>query len=307
MAPPQEHNITAMGRRLTRRSLLTGITAVGAVGTLGLTGCSRVSTGDTKKGGDLLERLRAQGFVRVGIAGEPPFGYIDSDGELTGEAPKIAEAVFKRLGIDKIQPVPTEFGSLIPGLANMQFDVVSAGMYITPERCDKVIFSDPTYEMLDAFIVKKGNPKKLHDYQDIVRTGAKLASGTAYAEIDYAIGNGIKRSDITVLPDQLAGLLAVEQGRADAFAGTSVTVRTVLEQTKSKLVESNKPFQPMIGDEPQIGAGGFAFRPNETTLRDAFNRELHQLKRSGELLEIVKPLGFTRTEMTDLTAKELCS
>jgi len=306
MVPPRGNDNRTSGRPLKRRSLLAGMATAGAVGTLGLTGCSKVASGDTGNGGDLLARLRAQGSVRVGIAGEPPFGYIDSDGELTGEAPKIAEAVFKRLGTDNIQPVPTEFGSLIPGLNNMQFDVVSAGMYITPERCAEVIFSDPTYEMLDAFIVRKGNPKNLHTYEDVVKAGAKLATGAAYAEIDYAIGNGIERSELTILPDQLAGLLAVEQGRVDAFAGTSVTVRGVLEQSKSAKVESNKPFQPEIDGEPQIGAGGFAFRPVETNFRDAFNRELHKLKQSGELLRIVRPLGFTKTEMTDLTAKELC-
>jgi polar amino acid transport system substrate-binding protein len=170
-----------------------------------------------------------------------------------------------------------------------------------------VIFADPDYEVLDAFIVAKGNPKKLSRYADIKKTGAKLASGAAYAEIDYAVDAGVKRDDISVLPDQLAGLLAVEQGRADAFAGTSLTVRNVIEQTKSGKVEMTKPFLPELEGKPAHGAGGFAFRPGETKLRAAFNAELHKMKRTGELLRVVKPFGFTETEMTKLTAKELCS
>ena len=42
--------------------------------------------------------------------------------------------------------------------------------------------------MRDAFIVRKGNPKNLHTYEDIAEKGAKLATGIGYAEIDYAEG-----------------------------------------------------------------------------------------------------------------------
>lgn len=293
-------------RPLRRRSFLAGST-LAAVGLGGLSvGCSRVSTADAKDGGNLLERLRKQGTVRLGIAGEIPFGYIDKNGDLTGEAPELAKVIFKRLGVEKVQPVPTEFSSLIPGLNSQQFDVISAGMFINPERCQQVIFADPDYEVLDAFIVAKGNPKKLNTYADVKKSGAQMASGTAYAEIEYAVDAGIPRDDIQVYPDQLAGLLAVAQGRADAFAGTSLTVRRVIEQTGNNKVESSKPFLPQVDGEDAHGAGGFAFRPGETRLRDAFNRELHKMKDSGELLRVVKPFGFTETEMTDLTAEELC-
>lgn len=245
-------------------------------------------------------------MVRLGIAGEIPFGYIDRDGAFTGEAPEIAKVVFRRLGVERVQPVPTEFGSLIPGLRARQFDVVSAGMYVTPTRCAQVLFSDPDYQMRDAFIVARGNPKNLHRYEDIVRTGAKLATGTGYVELDYAIDAGVDRDSIRVLPDQLAGLLAVEQGRVDVFAGTSITIQNVVKQTGSQLVEATEPFQPMLGGKPAIGAGAFAFHPAERPLRDAFNRELLELRRSGELLKIVEPFGFTTAEMTELTARELC-
>lgn len=275
-----------------------------AVGALGAAGCSRVATASTKKGGDLLDRLRAQGVVRLGIAGEVPFGYIDKSGELTGEAPELARVIFKRLGVDKVQPVPTEFGSLIPGLNSQQFDVVAAGMYVNPERCAQVIFADPDYQMLDSFIVRKGNPKGLHTYRDIVAKKAKFATGTGYAEIQYAVEAGYKESDILIVPDQVAGLNAVEAGRVDVFAGTAVTVRDVVK--KSARAEATKPFAPLVKGTPHIDGGAFAFRPTETGLRDAFNTELHKLKKSGELLRILRPFGFTRSEMTDLTAKELC-
>ncbi|MCZ4514281.1 ectoine/hydroxyectoine ABC transporter substrate-binding protein EhuB [Streptomyces sp. ActVer] len=277
---------------------------VAAFGALGAAGCSRVATASGKDGGDLLDRLKAQGVVRLGIAGEIPFGYIDKNGKLTGEAPELARVIFKRLGVDSVQPVPTEFGSLIPGLNSQQFDVVAAGMYINAERCEQVIFSDPDYQMLDSFIVRKGNPKNLQDYKDVVESKAKFATGTGYAEIQYAVDAGYKESDILIVPDQVAGLNAVEAGRVDVFAGTALTTREVVK--KSRKTESTKPFAPLVDGKPQVDGGGFAFRPTETGLRDAFNVELRKLKESGELFRILQPFGFTKNEMTDMTAKELC-
>ncbi|MFJ9560514.1 ectoine/hydroxyectoine ABC transporter substrate-binding protein EhuB [Streptomyces fuscichromogenes] len=303
MARPLRNDTDTSGQdsRHTRRAVLTGAAAVGA---LAATGCTRVATAAGVDGGDLLQRLRAQGVVRLGIAGEIPFGYIDKDGRLTGEAPELAKAVFKRLGVDRVQPVPTEFGSLIPGLNSQQFDVVAAGMYVNPERCEQVIFADPDYQMLDSFVVRKGNPKGLHDYRDIVAKKAKFATGTGYAEIQYAVEAGYKESDILIVPDQVAGLNAVEAGRVDVFAGTAVTVRAVVK--KSAKAEATEPFAPLVDGKPHVDGGAFAFRSAETRLRDAFNGELRRLKQSGELLRILRPFGFTKAEMTDLTAKELC-
>nr|WP_203621626.1 MULTISPECIES: ectoine/hydroxyectoine ABC transporter substrate-binding protein EhuB [unclassified Streptomyces] len=285
--------------------MLAGVAALGAVGALGAAGCSRVATASAENGGDLLDRLRAQGVVRLGIAGEIPFGYIDRDGELTGEAPELARVVFERLGVAKVQPVPTEFGSLIPGLNSQQFDVVAAGMYVNAERCAQVIFADPDYQMLDSFVVRKGNPKGLHDYRDVVAKKAKFATGTGYAQIQHAVAAGYEESDILIVPDQVAGLNAVEAGRADVFAGTALTTREVVK--KSAKAEATEAFAPLVDGKPQVDGGAFAFRPTETKLRDAFNTELHKLKKSGELFRILRPFGFTKDEMTDLTAKELCA
>ncbi|MDX2594721.1 MULTISPECIES: ectoine/hydroxyectoine ABC transporter substrate-binding protein EhuB [Streptomyces] len=306
MAPPLGNDVHTIRseHRHSRRSVLAGAAALGALGALGATGCARVASASDENGGDLLDRLRAQGVVRLGIAGEIPFGYIDKDGRLTGEAPELAKAVFKRLGVARVQPVPTEFGSLIPGLNSQQFDVVAAGMYVNAERCEQVIFADPDYQMLDAFIVRKGNPKGLHSYRDVVAKKAKFATGTGYAEIQYAVEAGYKESDILIVPDQVAGLNAVEAGRVDVFAGTALTVREVVK--KSGKAEATKPFAPLVKGKPHVDGGAFAFRPTETRLRDAFNVELRKLKKSGELFRILRPFGFTEAEMTDMTAKELC-
>src|SRR5512142_2320672 len=65
---------------------------------------------------DSLDRVKKQGFIRIGFANEAPYGYATPDGKLTGEAPEVAKAVLAKMGINEVDGVLTEFGSLIPGL-----------------------------------------------------------------------------------------------------------------------------------------------------------------------------------------------
>jgi polar amino acid transport system substrate-binding protein len=281
--------------------------ALGVVGAGAVAGCARVSTADATDGGNLLERLRKQGTVRLGIAGEIPYAYIDKDGRLTGEAPRVAGEIFKRLGVPHTEPVPIDFGSLIPGLRSNQFDVIAAGMFINPQRCAQILFSDPDYQVQEALIVPKGNPKKLRVYTDIARAGATMGVATGGIEIQYAESSGVRSGRIQIYNDQLSGLEGIEAGRMDCFAGTSLTLRSLLATGHHPKVELTEPFIPVIHGKKQYGAGGYGFRPGETRLVAAFDEQLHRLRASGELLRLIAPFGFTRTEMTTLTAKELCA
>jgi polar amino acid transport system substrate-binding protein len=293
---------------IRRRSLLAGVAALGAVGALGATtGCSQVDISGATDGGHLLDDLRSKGTVRMGIAGEPPYSSINDQGELTGEGPAVAHAIFQRLGVKGFEPVPVDFNALVPGLHSFQYDVIVAGMFINKARCQAVLFSDPDYESKDAFLVPKGNPKKITSYADIAKGKFRMGTGIGYAEYDYAIGNGVSKSAIQPYGDQIGGMEALEAGRIDCFAGTALTMIEALKTGDHPKVEMTEVFTPKIKGKPQRDGGGYGFRHGETNLRDAFNRELQKMKKSGELLRIAKPYGFTEEFMTDLTAKELCA
>jgi polar amino acid transport system substrate-binding protein len=203
--------------------------------------------------------------------------------------------------------VPIDFGSLIPGLRSNQFDVIAAGMFINPPRCEQILFSDPDYQVQEALIVPKGNPKKLHVYSDIAHAKATMGVATGGIEIQYAKSSGVPSSKIQIYNDQLSALEGIEAGRMDCFSGTSLTLRSLLATGHHPKVEITEPFIPVIDGKKQYGAGGYGFRPGETRLVDAFDAELHKMRDSGELLRLIGPFGFTKTEMTTLTAKELCA
>ncbi|MEV6236677.1 ectoine/hydroxyectoine ABC transporter substrate-binding protein EhuB [Lentzea sp. NPDC051838] len=276
-------------------------------GLLTITGCSTVDLGAERNGGNLLDRLRASGQVRMGFANEAPYGYVNRDGVLTGEAPEVGKAIFRRLGINRFVPALSDFGSLIPGLRAGLFDVIAAGMFITPARCEQILFSDPDYNAPEALLVRSddaGGPRTLEDFaqRDQLRLGVLLGS----VEVDVAAGYGIPADRVVTFASQAGAIDGVLAGRADGLLLTAISLRDALSRRPGAALQLTEPFVPVIDGVPQYGAGGYGFRPDQRELRDAFNEELTELKTSGELLEIVKPFGFTESEMTDLTADRLC-
>lgn len=269
------------------------------------------SSGNTIMGtSTTLERVRKQGVVRIGFANEAPYAYVDTKtGKLTGEAPEIARVVLKRLGINEVKGVLTEFGSLIPGLKANRFDIIAAGMYITKPRCGQIAFSNPTYSIGEAFVVRQGNPRKLHSYEDVAKNQkARLGVVTGAIERDYAVKSGVPTQRLRVLPDAPSALEAVAAGRIDAYGGTSLTINDLLRKASNPQLERATPFtDPVINGESVRGYGAFGFRQADKALMAAFNQELEQFIGSPEHLGIVKQFGFTQNELPgETTAAGLC-
>lgn len=251
-----------------------------------------------------LDDARKSGTIRIGFANEAPFGFADADGKATGEAPEIARQIAKTLKIEKVEGVLTEWASLIPGLRAGRFDIIAAGMFITPERCKQVSFSNPTYRLGQGFLVKAGNPKGLHSYADLAADGgARLAIMAGAVERSYADKAGITEERLLILPDQVSLLSAVQFGRADAAALTALSIRRMAERGGGR-VESAEPFKT---PDYALGYGAFAFRKEDKALRDAFDKALADFVGSEKHLELVEPFGFTRNELPgNVTSASLC-
>ncbi|MGP3697140.1 ectoine/hydroxyectoine ABC transporter substrate-binding protein EhuB [Rhodobacter sp. NSM] len=252
-----------------------------------------------------LDRIKEQGFVRIGFANEAPFGYATPDGKLTGEAPEVARAVLARMGITEVDGVLTEFGSLIPGLRAGRFDIIAAGMFINPKRCEQIAFSEPSYGIGQAFLVKAGNPQGLTDYASVAANpDVKLAVMAGAAEGDYARTAGVADGQIVTLPDQASLLAAVTAGRADAAALSALSIADMA--TKAEGVEATKPFGEVDGASVK-GHGAFGFRKEDTALYEAFNTELKAFLGTPEHIALVEPFGFGEDYLPNLTMEELCT
>lgn len=290
---------------------LVGVTAVAA-----LVACSDSSNnGDTSPSAlpeaatSTLDRIKDSDTIRVGYANEAPFAFMDSStSQLSGEAPAVLRHVMSELGVEQVEGVLTEFGSLIPGLQAGRFDAIAAGMYITPERCKQVVFSNPTYSIGSAFIVAEGNPKSLNSFEDVATTDdARLGVVVGAIESDYATQSGVPSDRIVVFPDAASALAGVQAGRVDAYAATALTVNDLLGKNTGG-VERAQPFtDPEIDGASVRGYGAFAFRNADTELLQAFNDALSDYIGTEDHLAAVAPFGFTENELPgDTTADALC-
>ncbi|MER9867100.1 ectoine/hydroxyectoine ABC transporter substrate-binding protein EhuB [Mesorhizobium sp. M0136] len=252
-----------------------------------------------------LERAKKDGYIRVGFANEAPFGYATPDGKLTGEAPEVAKAVLAKMGIPQVDGVLTEFGSLIPGLKAGRFDIIAAGMFITPKRCAEINYSEPSYGIGEAMLVAKGNPKGIKDFSSIKdNPDLKLAVMAGAVEGGFAKEAGVASGQIVSLPDQSSLVAAVQSGRADAAALTALSIADMAK--KADGVESTKPFGEVAGKSVK-GHGGFGFRKEDTDLQQAFNAELKKFIGSPEHIALVEPLGFGKDYLPNKTTAELCA
>jgi polar amino acid transport system substrate-binding protein len=248
--------------------------------------------------------------VRVGYANEAPFAYRETaSGTLTGEAPEIARVVLSRMEVESIDGVLTEFGSLIPGLQAGRYDLIAAGMYIQPERCEQVALSNPTYSIGEALVVQAGNPQGLHAYEDL-RDQSEATIGVVAGAIEraYARAVDIPEDRIVTFPDAPSALASVRIGRVSAYAGTELTVQNLLAKDSTGL-EQALPFRdPVIDGKTVRGYGAFAFRKADRELLDAFNRQLSTFIGTDAHLSLVAPFGFTRAQLPGtVTADELCA
>ena len=252
-----------------------------------------------------LEKARKAGYIRVGFANEAPFGFATPDGKLTGESPEVVRAVLAKLGIKEIDGVLTEFGSLIPGIQAGRFDIVAAGIFVNPKRCEQVLFSEPTYGIGQAMLVRKGNPKGIVDYSSLAKDKSlKLAVMSGAVESGYAKDAGIDASQIVALPDQTSLVAAVKADRADAASLTALSIADMA--SKNPDTESTKPFGTVAG-KSVVGHGAVAFRKEDKDFLDAFNGELKKFLGSKEHFDLVTPLGFGPDYMPVKTTAQLCA
>ncbi|MFD2627265.1 ectoine/hydroxyectoine ABC transporter substrate-binding protein EhuB [Oceanobacillus kapialis] len=265
------------------------------------------SGGDSGEG--KLAELQESGTVTIGFANEEPYAY-EEDGELKGAAVDIAAAVFSELGIDNMESQLANFGSLIPGLQADQFDVVTAGMAITPDRCEQAAFGEPEMVYGEGIVVQAGNPLNIQSYQDIAdNPDIRVSVMSGATEVGYLESVGVSDDQITTADDIPATFSAIQSDRADVTTATEMTLRMAVETAGEDLEFVDSFEQPDIEGVPSYGAA--AFSQDNTELRDAYNEKLKELKEDGTVAELLEANGFdpeaNMVEAGEVTTESVCS
>ncbi|WP_455922941.1 ectoine/hydroxyectoine ABC transporter substrate-binding protein EhuB [Pseudomonas putida] len=259
----------------------------------------------------LLDKGRADGLT-AGIANEQPYAYIGTDGKATGANIEVLQAILTPLGISHIDTPITDFGSLVPGLAAGRFDLIGAGLFINPNRCKVISFSNPVTRSGGAFIVKAGNPLKLHSLKDVASNGkARLATQTGSNQVQEAKDSGIATGNVVLFDKDTEALAALQAGRVDVVYFPDAEIIGLVAKANDPGIERALPFEQILdaNGKPTWNYHAYGLPRNDAAFAQAFNEQLAKLRASGELLKILQKYGYTENELPDtsVTAAQRCS
>lgn len=280
------------------KAVLSGIAA------LGMAALALGSVAGGASAQSLLEKADKGEPIRIGFANEIPFAYPGDDGSPKGFVNVLTIGVLKKMGYEKIEPVQTEWGGLIPGLNADRFDIVTGGMNILASRCENIAFSEPIATVGDGFIVAPGNPKKIGDYKSLVDNNAVMVTGAGYSNIEAAKAAGVPESNIMQVPGPTEILAAVKAGRADAGAGTYFTMKQLADSSGGAVEATDPNAMP----EESFNWAGIGFRKADTAFLDKFNAALKEYLGSEEMLAAVAEYGYGKGSLPgDRTTEWVCA
>ena len=253
---------------------------------------------------DLFEIGKGDG-LKVAYYNFAPFAYVNKDGKVVGEQVEILRHVLDKMGLKIASETSTEWGNLIPGLKASRFDVVAAGMFVTPKRCNEVAFTEPTFGIKQAIIVPKGNPKGLSNFESVKEKKAVLAAISGTAQVTWAKSVGVEDGKIMQIPDNPTGLAAVRAGRADAFTIDAPGARLAVAELPEKDMEMLEPFD-QVGGKPASPHGAYAVRQSESAFVTEFNKILSAFVGTPEHIAIMETHGLQKTELPKRSTADLC-
>src|SRR5699024_5195355 len=256
-----------------------------------------------------LDQIKDRGYVRIAVANEIPYGYVDVGGNAKGAGPDVATAVLKNMGIEDIQWTVTDFGSLIPAVKANRVDMVAAEMAILPQRCEAVDYSAPNSTYGEGLMVAKGNPKDIHSFEEFAeRDDLTVAIMSGADQLEYMQALGVPQSQMIMVNANTDAIAAVATGRADAYAATGLTAYN-LSQKSDKVQFVDNFEDPVIDGEVVRSWGGFVFDESSDEFRKAFNEALKEYKKTDEWAETLHSYGFNKTDTQasfEKTTEELC-
>jgi polar amino acid transport system substrate-binding protein len=100
------------------------------------------TTTQTLSSESVIETIKQDGVIRIGLSVFTPWSMRDINGELIGFELDVGRALAEDMGVD-VEFVPTAWDGIIPQLVSGNFDVIISGMSITPARNLTINFSNP--------------------------------------------------------------------------------------------------------------------------------------------------------------------
>ncbi len=189
--------------------------------------------------GENANRTASDAVLRVGMdLTYPPFEMQDKSGNPDGVGVKIAEALAQKLG-RPLKIVPMEFSGLITALKTNNIDLVLSSMTATDERRKSIDFSEPYAFTGLALLVGKNSD--IQSIDDLKKSGRVITAKAGTTGETWAI-NHLPEAKRVVFENQVACVLEVAQGRADAFIYDQLSIYQYANENKETTRGLLRPF-----------------------------------------------------------------
>jgi polar amino acid transport system substrate-binding protein len=251
----------------------------------------------------LLSKARDNG-LSVGFVQENPFGYINDKGECTGTDIEVTREAARRMGIEDILCVHIAWEGMLPATLSGRVDMIPVGMPSDAAKCEVLLFTDPYQTMGIAALVKAGNPKNIHSYEDFVDSDLILAGSLGALELIIAREDyGVPEERALGFGEQSQAVEAVKTGRADAaLYTTNFVARYVLEQGDGPLGQA----EPFVS--PQYFNAGHMFRHEDAQFVAQWNDILYDMKVDGTIKRIFDDFEMAPESLlgTEVSSEQCC-
>ncbi len=230
--------------------------------------------------------------LRIGYSIEPPYSMLERSGRVTGESPEVLRAVLEKIGIRHTQWLYSDFGSLLDELEAGRIDLIASGMFITPERHQRALFTRPTLQVAPGLLTLPGNPHQLTSMLDLpTRPELRLTVLDGSVELQQARLAGVRQ--VLPMPDVRSAMQAVLLGDADALALSEPTLRHYAASIDT-------PFEIFI-DTPRarqhgMGATAFVLRQQDEQLLQELDRALQRYLGSPAHQQLLQRLAISSNE-----------
>lgn len=235
-------------------------------------GCSAGSAA----GGDLLDRVQNAGTLRVALTqANPPWNFLDpASSRPVGYDVDVANELARRLNVDKVEFIPSNFQSFIEGVRANRFDMVISGQTITPQRLEQVDFSRP-YQVNGVSIFVRAGDRSITGLPDLAGRRVGVSAGTTQEKMAR---EKIAGADVRTYENATLALTDLSRGGVDAML--------VSRFQGSFLADRNKlPVQPVAGLlEREVN--GMSFKKDSLRFKQAVDEALTAMIDDGTLSEI---------------------
>ena len=175
-----------------------------------------------------LNQILERGSLKVGTTGDfNPMSIRDpANNTFKGFEIDAAEQLAKDLGV-KLEVVPTDWASLVAGVAAGKFDIFMGGSSMNVARAKAVGFTVPYLETGTVPVFDKKNAAKFKSWDDINQPGVSIAVilGTVFEE---QAKQHFPKATIKAVQAPSTSFQEVVSGRADVAVSSSIDAQGVV-------------------------------------------------------------------------------